>query len=84
MKAILFLNRCRPISLTLTPSKTTFPLLNSISLKSAYNIELLPAPVLPTIPTFIPGSATNDSSLIAGSNDSLYLIITLSNVIFPF
>lgn len=71
---ILVLNVCNPTSLILTPSISTVPLERSISLKSDYRIELLPAPVLPTIPTFMPGSISNVTSLTAGSRSSLYLI----------
>ena len=47
------------------------PVLASVSLNSVYKIEDFPAPVLPTIPTFIPGSIFIERFLSAGSSPYL-------------
>ena len=56
----------------------------SVILKSTYRIVDLPAPVLPTIPTLKPASILHYKFLRDGSNPSLYLIETSSNVTSPF
>lgn len=55
MKAILCLSWCKPTSLVSTSSIQQEPSLSSTNLNRAYKIELLPAPVRPTIPTLMPG-----------------------------
>ena len=55
---------CRPIWRTLLPSISyTDPLSGSMILKSAWMKDDLPAPVLPTIPTFYPAFTLKDTSL---------------------
>ena len=53
MNAIFFLNACNPTFWIFTLSIFIDPPSISTSLYNAYKIEDLPAPVLPTIPTFI-------------------------------
>ena len=83
MIAIFFLSICKPNSFIFCPSISIWPSLNSTILKRAYRIELFPAPVLPTIPTFIPGSTSKLKFFRDGSKSSLYLIVILEKVIFP-
>jgi len=56
---------------------------SSHSLKRAYKIDDLPAPVLPTMPTFIFDWTLKDRFLILGSKESLYLIVEFINSISP-
>ena len=67
----------------LTPSISIVPLSLSFILNMAYKMELLPAPVLPTIPTFDFDFIVNDTFLRAGSKSSLYLIVMLEKIIYP-
>lgn len=55
MNAMFFLSLWRPMFLRFTPSISAVPSVSSVRRKRVYKIELLPEPVLPTIPTFIPG-----------------------------
>jgi len=71
MKAILLRSVWSPTFAISTPSTKIFPAESSLSRNKACRIELLPAPVRPTIPTFIPADALNESSLMLGSRLSL-------------
>lgn len=63
---MLYLSRCKPISLILTPSMVILPSFSSESLNKACKIVLLPAPVRPTTPTFMPGCTVKLKFFIAG------------------
>jgi hypothetical protein len=63
---MFLLRKGKPRSFILKPSITIFPSDNFTSLNKLCKIELLPAPVLPTIPTFIPDSTVKQTLLIAG------------------
>ena len=83
MNAIPFLKAWRPTSFIFWPSIIISPSDNSHSLKRAYKIEDFPAPVLPTIPTFIFGCIVKLRFLILGSKVSLYFIDAFLNSINP-
>lgn len=80
---MLYLKMWSPSVEMSTSSIRILPSWSSQSLNSACKIEDLPAPVLPTIPTFIPACTLNLSYLMLGSSDSLYLMEAPSNSISP-
>lgn len=67
-----------------TPSISTEPSQGSTSLKRICKMELLPAPVRPTIPTFIPACISKLRFLTDGSSVGLYFIEMLLNLMAPF
>jgi hypothetical protein len=71
------LNLWRPTNFKSTPSISIVPSHESANLNKIYKIELLPEPVLPTMPTFIPDCTSKDKFLTAGSKVGLYFIVTL-------
>lgn len=81
IKLIFFLRRCNPTSFVSILSMITDPSFTSINLNKAYKIELFPAPVLPTIPIFIPVLTSKSKLFRAGGKSGLYFMNTLSNVI---
>jgi hypothetical protein len=83
INAILFLKAWSPTVVIFVPSIRISPDSNSQRRKRVYKIDDFPAPVLPTIPTFIFGWITIERSLTLGSRVFLYLIVTFLNSIFP-
>ena len=79
---ILLLNVFNPNVLISIPSNFIVPS-GSISdiLNKAYNIDDLPAPVLPTQPTCYPGYIKNVAPFRTKSKSDLYFILTFSNSI---
>ena len=67
-----------------TPSIIICPAYNSNSLDKVYAIVDLPAPVLPTIPTFIPGSTSNETFSKTNSVVGLYFKLISLYSILPF
>ena len=65
-------SRCRSTLAMSTPSMKIAPDSNSIILESVSPSVDFPAPVLPTTPTFIPGSAVKVKFLITRSVLGLY------------
>lgn len=66
------------------PSISTDPSLGSTNLNSIYRIELLPAPVRPTIPTFIPAWISKFRFLTDGSRVGLYFMEMFLKEMAPF
>lgn len=62
---MFFLSKCSPISFVLAPSMKTSPSYSPRSLNKTLKIEDFPDPVLPTIPTFIPGLTLKFNCFIA-------------------
>lgn len=83
MKAIFFLRAWRPtveismLSISIEPSSS------SQRRKSVWRIDDFPAPVRPTMPTFIFGRIVMFRFLMLGSRVFLYLIVTFLNWMFP-
>lgn len=71
IKAILFRRRCKPTSRIFTPSISIFPFSSSTRRNKVYKMDDLPAPVLPTMPTFIRGCILRLNSFTLGSRKSL-------------
>jgi hypothetical protein len=67
---------CKPSPLMSTPSIMIRPSESSIKRKRAYKIDDLPAPVLPTMPTFIHGLMMKLKFFSDGGRFSLYRIVT--------
>ena len=80
---MFFLNKCRPMNFMLIPSIWMDPSQMSESLNRAYKIEDFPAPVLPTIPTFIPLCTSKVKSFSTSGKPSLYLIETSLKLTIP-
>lgn len=68
MKAMLCRSKCKPISRISTPSILTYPSLMSTRRNKTCKMELLPEPVRPTIPIFIPGCTVKLRSQMLGSS----------------
>ena len=83
INAILCRSMWSPISFMFCPSISTEPSLISHRRKRICKIELFPAPVLPTIPTFMPGCIVKLKFSIDGGRFSRYLIVTSLNSIPP-
>ena len=69
--ATLLRKRCKPIEVISISSIKIEPFSRLTSLNKAYKIDDFPAPVLPTIPTFILGSIITDKFLTLGSRPAL-------------
>lgn len=67
-----------------TPSILILPFSNSISLDNVSPRVVLPEPVRPTIPIFLPGEISKVRFLITRSVCGLYLNDIASNLISPF
>ena len=80
---ILDLRELKARSLMFTPSIEILPSESSSIRERARLIELLPAPVLPTMPIFSPAPTVKLKPLRTVSVFSLYLAVTLSNFISP-
>lgn len=83
MYEIFLRKRWRPIYLISVLSMVILPLQLSDSLNSVARIVDLPAPVLPTTPTFMPAYALKLRPTRDGSMVSLYFISTSLNSIWP-
>jgi len=77
------LSLCRPTNFKSTPSISIDPSHESVNRNKIYRIELLPEPVLPTMPTFMPDCTSKDRFRTAGSKVGLYFIVTLLKQIWP-
>ena len=74
------LKECSPILLaSYSPNKYSDPGYDSQILNTDWMIDDLPAPVLPTIPTFSPGRILNETFFNTKGSPSLYLIETFLN-----
>ena len=76
---------CNPsFNASTSPMRYSDPIYGSAILNSAWMMEVFPAPVLPTIPTFSPSLILNERFFKTRGRPSLYLIEKFLNLIIAF